>query len=217
MITRSNARPTAPVTATATSIAASTASRLKSKLSRPVQLVMVPSTAVARKAPSVMKTPWPKLRTSIRPNTSVRPEAMMKMIIPIASPANVSVTHVEKDFTRGSATSARTGIRSSGRRSGRTAGSASEAGAVGEEELIQPPSSLVGRQRQAQEALLQGLVRGERGHLTRVDDAASVHHRDAVPDLSREIEILLHEQDRGVGSFELPRSEEHTSELQSLR
>src|ERR1019366_957991 len=209
MITRSNARPTAPVNAIATSIAGNTATRLSKRLSLPVQRVIAPSTLVARKAPSVMKTPWPKLRTSIRPNTSVRPEAMMKMIIPIASPANVSVTHVEKDFTRGSATSARTGIRSSGRRSGRTAGSASEAGAVGEEELIQPPSSLVGRQRQAQEAPLQGLVRGERGHLTRVDDAASVHHRDAVPDLSREIEILLHERERCVGSFELPDGSDH--------
>src|SRR5664280_1000318 len=209
MITRSNARPTTPVTATATSIAASTASRLKSKLSRPVQSVMVPSTAVARNAPSVMKTPWPKFRTSIRPNTIVRAEGMMKMIIPIASAANVRVTHVEKDLTRGNATSARTGIRNSGRRSGRTAGSASEAGAVGEEALIRPPSSLMGRQRQAQEALLQGLVRGERGHRARVDDPAAVHHRDAVADLAGKIEVLLHEQDGGVGALELPDGSDH--------
>ena len=42
-----------------------------------------------------MNTPWPKLSTSIRPKTSVRPEAMMKMIMPIARPATVSVTQVE--------------------------------------------------------------------------------------------------------------------------
>src|ERR1017187_1536717 len=209
MITRSNARPTAPVNAIATSIAGNTATRLSKRLSLPVQRVIAPSTLVARKAPSVMKTPWPKFRTSMRPNTSVRPEAMMKMIIPIASPANVSVTHVEKDLTSGSATIARTGIRSSGRRSGRTAGSASGTRAAGEEELIQPPSSLMGRQRQAQKALLQGLVAGKRGHGAGVDDAAAVHHRDAVPDLAREIEILLHEQDRRVGSFELPDGSDH--------
>jgi hypothetical protein len=53
------------------------------------------STLVATKAPSAMNTPWPKLSTSIRPKTSVRPEAMMKMIMPIASPATVSVSQVE--------------------------------------------------------------------------------------------------------------------------
>ena len=42
-----------------------------------------------------MKAPWPKLSTSIRPKISVRPDAMMKIIMPIASPAMVSVTQVE--------------------------------------------------------------------------------------------------------------------------
>ena len=42
-----------------------------------------------------MKAPWPKLSTSIRPNTSVSPEAMVKIIMPIARPATVSVTQVE--------------------------------------------------------------------------------------------------------------------------
>ena len=58
---------------------------------------MPPSTLVATKAPSAMKTPWPKFSTSIRPNTSVRPEAMMKMIMPIARPATVSVSQVEAE------------------------------------------------------------------------------------------------------------------------
>jgi hypothetical protein len=55
---------------------------------------MPPITLVATKAPSAMNTPWPKFSTSIRPNTSVRPEAMMKMIRPIARPATVSVSQV---------------------------------------------------------------------------------------------------------------------------
>ena len=40
-----------------------------------------------------MKAPWPKFSTSIRPNTSVSPDAMMKIIMPIAKLATVSVTH----------------------------------------------------------------------------------------------------------------------------
>jgi hypothetical protein len=51
---------------------------------------------VAVKAPTETKAPWPKLSTSIRPNTSVRPLAMMKIIMPMASPAMVSVTQVGK-------------------------------------------------------------------------------------------------------------------------
>ena len=42
-----------------------------------------------------MKAPWPKFSTSIRPKTSVRPDAMMKIIMPMARPATVSVTQVE--------------------------------------------------------------------------------------------------------------------------
>ena len=64
-----------------------------SRSSRPCR----PSTLVATKAPSAMNTPWPKFSTSIRPNTSVRPEAMMKMIMPIARPATVSVSQVEAE------------------------------------------------------------------------------------------------------------------------
>src|ERR1019366_8293649 len=197
MITRSNTRPTTPTTAIATRMAGSTASRLRSRRSLPVQLAINPSIAVARKAPRVMKTPWPKLSTSIRPNTSVRPEAMMKMIIPIARPANVSVTHVENDPVSGS-------------RSGLTVGRASSrAGAVVEDVLIRAPSSLMGRQRQAQQVLLQDLVAGEFGHGARVHDPAAVHHRDAVSELACKIEVLLHEQDGGVGPFEFTEGPDH--------
>src|SRR3954465_11559884 len=67
---------------------------------------MLPSTLVATKAPSAMNTPWPKFSTSIRPNTSVRPEAMMKMIMPIARPATVSVIQVEGEPMKGQASKA---------------------------------------------------------------------------------------------------------------
>ena len=38
------------------------------------------------------------------PNTRVSPEAMVKIIMPIASPAAVSVTKVEAEPTKGAAT-----------------------------------------------------------------------------------------------------------------
>ena len=46
-------------------------------------------------APTEMKAPWPKLMTSISPKTSVMPDAMMKIIIPIASPDTVSVSQLD--------------------------------------------------------------------------------------------------------------------------
>ena len=70
---------------------------------------------------------WPKLSTSIRPNTSVRPEAAMKMIMPIARPATVSVSQVELEPTAGQAASAITATSTSGRKSKRVCGSASAA------------------------------------------------------------------------------------------
>ena len=41
-------------------------------------------------------------------------------------------------------------------------------------------ASLMRREREAEQALLQRLVVGELGHRAAVDDAAVVHHRDAV-------------------------------------
>lgn len=52
---------------------------------------------------------WPKLSTSISPNTSVRPEAMMKMIMPMARPATVSVSQVEPEPMSGSTARASAG------------------------------------------------------------------------------------------------------------
>lgn len=111
---RSNARPSAPATAMATSMAGSTATMLRHSSAEPVQSPIAPSTLVATKAPSAMNTPWPKLSTSISPNTSVRPEAMMKMIMPMASPATVSVSQVLGEPTSGSVTSASSGTSARG-------------------------------------------------------------------------------------------------------
>ena len=62
-----------------------------------------------------MKAPWPKLSTSISPNTRVSPLAMTKIIMPMASAAMVSVIHVVVLPISGSATSASTGTSSAGR------------------------------------------------------------------------------------------------------
>ena len=62
-----------------------------------------------------MKAPWPKLSTSISPKINVRPEAITKIIMPIARPAMVSVTQVEPDGMNGSAASASASGKSSGR------------------------------------------------------------------------------------------------------
>ena len=111
---RSNARPMAPAASIATSIAKKTATRFRHNSCDPVQSPITPNTLVATKAPSAMKTPWPKFNTSISPNTSVRPEAMMKIIMPIASPATVSVSHVEPESIKGNASSANTGTSANG-------------------------------------------------------------------------------------------------------
>src|ERR1035437_2750205 len=207
MMTRSYPRPTAPATTIATTIAARTTRTFRSIRSLTVHPAREPRTDTARNAPRVMKTPWPKLRTSIRPNTKVRPEAMMKMIIPIASPANVSVTQVENEPVSGIARSASAGTSSSGIRSALIPGRAS--GEVVAEELMGAPSSLVGSERKAQQALLQAVVLGKRGHRARMHDAAPVHHRHLVAELPREVEVLLDQEDGRVGLLELPEGGDH--------
>src|SRR5450432_2864847 len=125
---------------------------------------------------------WPKLSTSIRPKTSVRPDAAMKTIIPIARPARVSVSQVDDEPTSGHATSASTATSTSGRASNAVFGTASVAAAAWPvvSLIVAPAGSLVRRQRQAEEALLQRLVAGELGHRPAMDDAAIVHHRNVV-------------------------------------
>ncbi len=61
------------------------------------------------------------------PKTSVRPEAMVKIIIPIASPAAVSVTNVDNEPMKGAAISATTTGVSAGRISILRRGSAAPA------------------------------------------------------------------------------------------
>ena len=111
---RSNARPTAPATSMAINIAGNTATRLRQSSCDPVQSPIAPSTLVATNAPKAINTPWPKLSTSMRPNTSVRPEAIMKIIMPMARPATVRVSQVEPEPTNGNASSANTGTNASG-------------------------------------------------------------------------------------------------------
>jgi hypothetical protein len=62
-----------------------------------------------------MKAPWPKLRTSISPNTRVSPLAMTKIIMPMASAAIVSVIQVMGLPMSGRAAAATAGIRKTGR------------------------------------------------------------------------------------------------------
>src|SRR6476659_2059876 len=144
-----------------------------------------------------MKRLWPKLSTSIRPKTSVSPEAAMKMIIPIARPATVSANHVDDEPTAGQATRARTTTRATGTRSKRRFGIASAAAdaaatgaqASGVMAVVARSPSRGRSEREAEQALLQRLVVGERGHRPAMDDAAVFHHGDAVAERTRDLEV----------------------------
>ena len=125
---RSKARPSAPAAAMATSMAVNTATRLRQTESLALQSAMPPITLVATKAPSAMNTPWPKFSTSIRPKIKVRPEAMMKMISPIASPATLSVTQVDGEPTSGNASSSTAPSNASGFQSNWAFGTAAAGG-----------------------------------------------------------------------------------------
>src|SRR3954471_4905700 len=133
-----------------------------------------------------MKAPWPKFSTSISPNTKVRPDAMIKIIMPIASPAAVRVTHALPLPTIGSAASASSTGSATGRYFWSDAFIAPSPDGSG--------TSLVGCQAEAEEALMQRRVVGERGHRAGMDDAAVVHHRDRVAERARDAEILLDQQ-----------------------
>ena len=113
-MTRSNARPSTAAAAMATSMVTKMAAKLSAIESAVAQACIPPITVVATKAPSAIKTPWPKLSTSIKPNTRVRPEAMMKTIMPMAKPATVSVSQVLVLPMKGRATAMRASNSSSG-------------------------------------------------------------------------------------------------------
>src|SRR5664279_4020058 len=177
-MTRSNARPIVPASSIAASMATKMTARLLARVGADAQPLMKPNTLVATKAPTAMNRLWPKLRTSIRPKTSVRPEAAMKMIMPIARPAMVSVSQVDDEPTSGQAASAIATINAGGLKSkarfgigSAVAGTATVATVV----MGLPPRSLVRGQREAEQAMLQRLVGGELVHRPAVDDSAVVH------------------------------------------
>src|SRR5437868_3073704 len=99
----------------------------------------------------------------MRPKTSVRPEAMMKMSRPIARPATVSVTQVDGLRTSPSAARATPARMSSGTKSNRV-------------DFTGAPraGSLVSLQAQAQQPALQGGVGGERRHAAGMHDAPRI-------------------------------------------
>src|SRR6476659_558113 len=125
-----------------------------------------------------MNRPCAKFITSIRPKTSVSPDAMMKMSSPIATPATVSVTQVEGEPTRASEPSVTAASSATGTRSK----APTFTGAP-------PGGSLVSLQAQAEQAVLQRLVRREVGHAPGMDDAARVHYRHRVAERARGVEV----------------------------
>ena len=149
-----------------------------------------------------MKAPWPKLITSIRPNTSVRPDAMTKIIMPIASPATVSVTQVRGDADQRQR-----------RRAPAIAGSSS--GSRSPRRLRQRGArcaahgrrSLMRLQAEARAACPAAPRRRPASAMRAgVHDAAVVHHRDGVAERLREAEVLLDQQDRRVASLQFART-----------
>ena len=121
-----------------------------------------------------MNAPCPKFITSIRPKISVSPDAIMKIIMPIASPATVSVSQVDVGGIRKrerpqAAAAGATGDSRSG-----TFGSAAPTG--GAVALIgaypgDSPSSRV----------LQCFIGGKVAHRAVVDHASVVHHATVSP------------------------------------
>ena len=104
----------APVATIATHAAASIAARFNRSDGAPARWPSASSTLTPTKAPTEMNAPWPKLMTSISPKTSVRPEAMMKIIIPIASPDTVSVNHEDCEGINRNPQRTRTGTSTNG-------------------------------------------------------------------------------------------------------
>jgi hypothetical protein len=158
-------------------------------------------------APRAMNRLCPKLSTSIRPNTSVRPDAAMKTIMPIARPAKVSVSQVELEPTAGQAASAiaadeheRQEVEARLRqRLGRGGGAGWCAGGK-----IAHGRAFTGGWRARGRAACAAAPRRRRArHLAAVDDPSVVHHRDAVAERLGHREVLLDEEDRRRGRLQL--------------
>src|SRR5476649_1414303 len=168
-----------PLTAIAASTARPMAARLRHRESAPTQVPSANITEAATNAPTAMKAPWPKFSTSIRPKVSVSPEAMIKIISPIARPATDNVTQLDHDPTSGNDAAASAGMSRRGRRS-----------------LFIGGASLVRIHAHAEQVLLQRGVGRERRHAAGVRHLAVVHHRDGIAQLAREGEVLLDHQQR---------------------
>src|SRR5687768_13353054 len=94
-MTRSKNQPATAPKAVAAPIAARIARTFRKALLPTTQDERAASTDAATKAPKETKAEWPKFRTSIRPKTRERPDAIRKIIMPIARPATVRVSHVD--------------------------------------------------------------------------------------------------------------------------
>ncbi len=92
-------------------IASSTATRFSGSEAAVVQPPRAIRTLTPTKAPTEMNAPWPKLMISIRPNTRVRPEAMRKIIMPMARPDTVRVSQLLVDPIARKPSTTSTGIR----------------------------------------------------------------------------------------------------------
>ena len=93
MITRSKKYPANSPNPMAAMIASASAAAFNRIEGAPSQPDSAASTDAATNAPKDTKAECPKFSTSISPNTSERPEAMRKIIIPIDRPATVRVNH----------------------------------------------------------------------------------------------------------------------------
>src|SRR5258708_5344411 len=120
----------------------------------------------------------------MRPKIRVSPEATKKISMPIASPATVRVSHA-----RGSMAA-----------SGSSRSSAAPT-ARGRTRLI-PPASY------PEVLLLEVAIGGQRGHRSRVDGAAVVHHVAVVAEPARHGEVLLHQHHGGLPFHGLERRDQ---------
>ncbi len=94
-MTRSKAQPASAPNAVAAAIAAISATMFMAALPPDTQTPNHASTLAAMKAPKETKAEWPKFNTSISPKISDRPDAIRKIIMPMARPATVSVIQVD--------------------------------------------------------------------------------------------------------------------------
>ena len=131
-----------------------------------------------------------KLSTSIRPKISVRPDAIRKIIMPIARPATVSVTQVGTTDQRQRRPATSTGSSRSMR-----CGSAAIGG-----------RSLMRRQAEPEQPLLQRVVRGERRHRAGDGRCGRRPSPHSVAELMRDCENSARPADGGAAALDFAES-----------